>query len=179
MNTLLLTFLLSFKSGLLPPPGTVRLNDSLFIDEQIITVLDWKEYVYYQTQDNQKAILPDTAIRYKGRNYYNSGDFDEYPVLGIDEKAINAYCVWRSQLVTNTIRTYTKDNPCQSPFYVQNMGKKIKVTYRKAQDNEIVAATKKGILQSNPFCKKNLAWLNAQNLKCTFRCVAVMKKLNP
>lgn len=176
MNTLLiLTALLIFKSSPLPPPGTVQLNDSLFIDKDIITVLDWKEFVYYEMQENKKPILPDTTIRYKGLNYYNSGSFDDFPVLGIDEAAISAYCAWRSSIITNTILTYSADNPCKSEFYVQNMGKKIKVEYRKAEDSEIVIATQKKIIRQNPFCKKATTFLSTKNLKCSFRCVAVMK----
>ena len=50
------------------PPGTVRVNDTLYYDENEITNLQWREYVYWCKQaygdssDEYQNALPDTLV---------------------------------------------------------------------------------------------------------------------
>lgn len=96
-----------------PPPGTVKINDTLFADETEVSNFSWLEYVYYNERKYGKnspehiASLPDTTVwRQKGsynepyvQYYFRHVAYRDYPVVGVSYEQAKAYCVWRSERV--------------------------------------------------------------------------------
>jgi formylglycine-generating enzyme required for sulfatase activity len=113
------------------PPGTVRINDTLFADKTEVANIHWREYLYYLKQfDSTKveSMLPDTlvwldtliinedpSIQY----YFRHPMFNNYPVVGISHEQAIAFCQWRSDRVNEV---YSKIPENKRPFK--------KVTYR-------------------------------------------------
>jgi len=110
----------NFKKKEKAPPGTVRLNDSLFIDKYEATNLSWREFIYWLKNISQDSIYcnqvyPDTTVwlnhylRLNDSSFYTNIPFkdyyfthpshNEYPVVGITYEQANAYCNWRSDRV--------------------------------------------------------------------------------
>ncbi|OFY83977.1 MAG: hypothetical protein A3F72_06330 [Bacteroidetes bacterium RIFCSPLOWO2_12_FULL_35_15] len=93
-----------------PPPGTVWLKDSIFIDQTEVRNLDYLEYLHWlQINDtiNYSLSLPDTlvwrdALSYNEpyvRYYLTHPAYRNYPVVGVSyEQAVN-YCKWRTEIV--------------------------------------------------------------------------------
>src|SRR5687767_13821243 len=47
------------------PPGTVKINDTLFVDKTEISNLNWREYLHYNEQfdpTSYQISLPDTTV---------------------------------------------------------------------------------------------------------------------
>jgi formylglycine-generating enzyme required for sulfatase activity len=90
------------------PPGTVRVNDTLFIDQTEVLNIHWREYLAYLEQIEkseaayQKA-LPDTLVWLKDSmaNYYFNYYFrhpssNNYPVVGVSHQQAVEFCKWRT-----------------------------------------------------------------------------------
>lgn len=102
------------------PPGTVKINDSLFIDQTEIRNLDYAEYVYWNYKvkgpesDEYASSLPDTNVWSSAFNepfvklYFRHPAYREYPVVGVSYEQAVAYCEWRSDRVNEFI--YIKEN---------------------------------------------------------------------
>ncbi len=94
------------KHGLITPPGTVWLKDSLFMDKYEVTNEAYRIYMWWYLKiHNQKNNAPDSLVwdntRDKwGYHYYRHPFYDNFPVVGIDYKKSIDYCRWRSY-VTN------------------------------------------------------------------------------
>ena len=108
------------------PPGTIRIEDNLYMDEVEITNLDWKEYLFFLKQDSTQEVwesmIPDTTIFNKGnkkikslhinpserfvyyKTYYDSPIHQMYPVIGVSHKQAVAYCQWRSDLINQNLQ---------------------------------------------------------------------------
>ena len=108
------------------PPGTIRIDENLYMDEVEITNLDWKEYLYFLEQDSSqkvwKSMIPDTTIFSKGnkmvkhlhldpserfvhyKTYYDNPLHQMFPVLGVSHKQATKYCAWRSDLVNQQLQ---------------------------------------------------------------------------
>ncbi|MBK6521642.1 MAG: SUMF1/EgtB/PvdO family nonheme iron enzyme [Sphingobacteriaceae bacterium] len=96
------------------PPGTVKYNDTLFIDKCEIDNFSWSEYEldikkkYGKNSAQHKEVLPDTLIwRYKYScnepyviYYYRHPAYRNYPVVGISYEQALAFCKWRTERVT-------------------------------------------------------------------------------
>lgn len=95
------------------PPGTVKINDTLFADETEISNLSWLEYVswiknkYGITSAEYKNSLPDTLV-WRENNSYNEpyvqyylrhSAYNDYPVVGISYEQATAYCKWRTERI--------------------------------------------------------------------------------
>jgi len=102
------------------PPGTVRINDTLFIDKTEIANIHWREYLHYLLSIKKDTIayekaLPDTLVwdnikwtpdtLYKNiavlNNPYPSFYFRHpasnfYPVVGISFEQVIEFCKWRT-----------------------------------------------------------------------------------
>lgn len=112
------------------PPGTVRLNDTLFIDKTEIGNVHWREFVYaLLMRDNDTAAsiknTPDTTIFkdyqcYGGPyvfKYFSHPAFNYYPVVGITYEQAVAFCEWRSRMVNWLYNQDPRQNPYPNKKY--------------------------------------------------------------
>ena len=163
---------ISYSQSFIPPPGTIKVNDSIFIDEILITNEDWKEYIYYNKIENDFYYYPDTSIYIDNKNYFFDNKYDEYPVLCSDEIAIKHYCDWRSSFVNSLLKTYTSESKCQSAFYVENSNKNLKITYKKAKIEDLIKC--QNYIKISFLSEKKIRNIDLSN---SFRCVADVKEL--
>ncbi len=99
------------------PPGTVKINDTLFVDETEISNFSWLQYQLwvcnkygYHSQE-YKSVLADTLVwraKYTDNepyvNYYlRHPAYRDYPVVGISYEQAVAYCKWRTERVKEFI----------------------------------------------------------------------------
>lgn len=106
------------KENAFLPPGTVRINDTLFADETEISNFSWLEYeTYVKTKygdesPEHKAAKPDLSVWLRdgmtsnepySSVYYTSPAYRDYPVVGISYDQALAYCQWRSEVVNVSI----------------------------------------------------------------------------
>lgn len=117
---LLLTFVAVLSVAFIPkkkktftPPGTVKINDTLFADEAEITNLSWIEFEIWTTtkyganSPEHKAVLPDTLVWRQNNSsnepyvqyYYRHPAYKNYPVVGISYEQVIAFCKWRTERV--------------------------------------------------------------------------------
>lgn len=105
------------------PPGTSKVNDTLFADRAEISNFAWWEYEYsmkikFGTGSKEHlAVLPDTSVWLKGlipneklfKAYYRSPKYKEHPVVGISYEQALSFCKWRTEMVKLFYaRTYHK-----------------------------------------------------------------------
>lgn len=95
------------------PPGTTKVNDSLYVDVAEISNFAWQEYEqaikanYGPASAEHLATLPDTVVwihtekpdSFLCKQYYRHPAFKEHPVVGITYAQAVAYCKWRSETV--------------------------------------------------------------------------------
>lgn len=95
------------------PPGTFRVDSSLFADYTEITNFYWLEYLFWLSQaygygsHEYKAALPDTSvwIGYAQNDssrvtcYMRHPAYRDYPVVGVTAEQALAYSKWRSDRV--------------------------------------------------------------------------------
>ena len=95
------------------PPGTLRINDSLFMDADEASNINYREYLYYiRTKhgiesDVFQSALPDTLIwAYHDTclasltlEYSRAPLLDDYPVVGVSQNQARAYAKWRTDRV--------------------------------------------------------------------------------
>ena len=96
-----------------PPIGTVKIDDNLFMDNSEITNMYWREYRYWMGRiygdssaehlssfpnetvwNNEYSCLGRYADYYLGHPAYN-----DQPVVGITQQQAKDYCKWRSDRV--------------------------------------------------------------------------------
>lgn len=106
------------------PPGTVQLNDNLFMDKAEVSNMLWAEYLYAiakkygKKSPEYKSALPDSIIWssvYKS-SFNGTGRYKDYPVIGISFEQAQNFCQWRSEAVTIIYHLHkrTKD---EKPVY--------------------------------------------------------------
>ncbi len=102
------------KKKLKTPPGTVKINDSLYFDKYEINNLAWREMIAYINQIEKggiktsllnpdstvwkDSIISDYYIPFE-QAYSHHPSFNNYPVVGITYEQAGAYCEWRSKVV--------------------------------------------------------------------------------
>ncbi len=94
------------------PPGTVKINDTLYCDETEVSNLSWYEYVYWTKvkygigSKEHLATLPDSTVWQKqvetkqypfGMYYFRM--YRDYPIVGITYEQAQAFCKWRTERV--------------------------------------------------------------------------------
>ncbi|MEO6189475.1 MAG: hypothetical protein ABIO44_02990 [Saprospiraceae bacterium] len=99
------------------PPGTIKVNDSLFFDKTEITNFSYLMYVYWtfwvcgeKSEEYSKA-LPDTTVWLKlpkkyhifSEFYFRHPSYYDYPVVGISKSQADNYSKWRSDRVMQLI----------------------------------------------------------------------------
>lgn len=95
------------------PPGTVKINDTLFTDETEVSNFSWSEYEnwtknkYGANSLQHIGTLPDTLVwREKNaynepyvQHYYRHPAYKEYPVVGISYEQVCEFVKWRTERV--------------------------------------------------------------------------------
>lgn len=96
------------------PPGTVKYNDTLFIDETEVSNFSWTEYELWikgkfgKNSPEHIAVLPDTLV-WRDKNaynepyvkyYYRHPAYRGYPVLGVSYEQVIQFCKWRTEMVS-------------------------------------------------------------------------------
>jgi len=101
-----------------PPPGTAPLNPSetetkhaAFIDNEVITVFAWLEYLWWIAKEHgeesaeYKACLPDILIcEQVYPDTWRNAKYRKYPIVGITYEQAGAYCAWRSDRVNEMLK---------------------------------------------------------------------------
>ena len=144
---LLLFFLLAdiaAQKKQLIPPGTVRINDTLFADKQEVDNISWREYLYYLRRFDpakQELALPDTLVwGYDSSSlamqeyYFRHPGFNNYPVVGISYLQALDYCAWRTAQVNFVY--YIKENKITDWENHLNDPYPIRVYYRLPTEKE-------------------------------------------
>ena len=96
------------------PPGTVKLKKTdKYLDYSEVTNLDWMEYKYYMvrtssevlTKEQQEAYMADSVTwsRLYPIGWRQHFTVSYGPVVGITHEQAEAYCRWRSYIVTEII----------------------------------------------------------------------------
>jgi hypothetical protein len=157
LRFLLLTLLLCSFTGkdYTPPPGTKSLGGNLYLDKKAITNRNWKEFLHSNMSDSIKiriSKLPDTTVTYKGKNYFNSPEFADFPVVGVSMKQIDAYCRWRSYVVNYYIYDERFRANKGSKEYAEVFNRNMMVIY---------AAAEKDLLEKEPEKTLGLPQLSA------------------
>lgn len=80
------------------PPGTVRLNDSLYIDIAPVDHLMMWEFDGTM-EDMRKSTNGITVFSDTTEMYATHPKFQHYPVLNISKEVAEAYCKWRTERV--------------------------------------------------------------------------------
>lgn len=110
--TLITAFIPKKKKEFLPP-GTVKINDTLFADETEISNFSWQEYEFWVKRKygansiQHISTLPDTLVwreKYTDnepyvKHYYRHPAYKDYPVIGISYEQIIEFCIWRTERV--------------------------------------------------------------------------------
>lgn len=90
------------------PPGTVKINDTLFADKTEVTNINWREYLLYllsirKDSFEYKKALPDTLVwaedsmySYYINYYFRHPSTNNYPVTGISYEQAVGFCKWRT-----------------------------------------------------------------------------------
>ncbi len=113
----------NFKKKEKAPPGTVRLNDTLFIDKTETANVHWREFQYWlQTNDSSgyRESLLDTLVWRQEHSYqepmveyyFRHPSYNYFPVVGVSYEQAIAFCKWRSHMVNQ----YCEKNPSKNPF---------------------------------------------------------------
>ncbi len=110
---LLALFLLSLlcfaqKSKKITPPGTVKINDTLFIDKTEVANIHWREYLLYLNDIRKDSFayekaLPDTLVwiedsmyNYYINYYFRHPSTNNNPVTGVSYEQAVEFCNWRT-----------------------------------------------------------------------------------
>lgn len=144
------------------PPGTVKINDTLFADETEISNLSWLEFEYWtctkygKNSSEYKAVVPDTLVwRNKEsfnepyvHNYYRHKAYRDFPVVGITFEQAIAFCKWRTERVKE--------------FYSIAFKKSLKIEYKlpSKEEWEFISNLGSGIFNNKGKNEKGLFSLN-------------------
>ena len=94
------------------PPGTVKINDTLYADEAEVSNLSWHEYVYWTKvkfglgSKEHLFTLPDSTVwqnQVETKQYaygmYYFRIYRDFPIVGITYEQALAFCKWRTERV--------------------------------------------------------------------------------
>lgn len=118
----------TFEQDNIPRRVTIA---SFYMDETEVANVHYREYVYWLSlvfgQSNPEVVqaaVPDTTVWRRElafneplvENYYRHPAYNFYPVVGVNWKQANEYCIWRTDRVNEEIlakKGYIKKNPNQ------------------------------------------------------------------
>ena len=129
ISSLLLSCILSLAGQAItpkaPPPGTERIGENLFLDKRLITHLNYRECLHYLKSHHPERyaeMLPtDTSVRFNGQLMWNNPAFQDYPIAGLSEQQMIAYCAWRSEVVN--LPRLDPQSPFCNPKLVKQLDK--------------------------------------------------------
>lgn len=165
ISLFIVIILLSFTSRKkqFVPPGTVKYNDTLFVDETEISNFSWQEYEiwikekYGKNSPEHLAVLPDTLI-WKGKGYdnepyvkyyYRHSAYRDYPVVGISYEQAIAYCKWRTDMVKMFMAKKGKYGPVDFEYRLPSK-----------KEWETLSYNGRGQINNNGFNEKGMRTLN-------------------
>tara|TARA_R110002012_G_scaffold283090_2_gene473201 strand:- start:153303 stop:153956 length:654 start_codon:yes stop_codon:yes gene_type:complete len=112
------TFSFQFSSAQsdIIPPGTLKINDSLYMDKSPVTNNMYQELFFSSKADSEKT--PITLIVSNGSNtdgnwidmYSKNPKYQFFPILNITKEQAEYYCKWRSDKVQLLWDTKFPDN---------------------------------------------------------------------
>ena len=93
------------------PPGTVQINDTLYVDQTEVANIYWREFLHYlldveKDEGKYERALPDTLVwrnllRYCDpivEYYFRHPAYNIYPVVGVSYEQAMEYCKWRTRV---------------------------------------------------------------------------------
>ena len=113
LTVILVSSFISNKKKEFLPPGTVKINDTLYADETEVTNFSWSEYENWTknkfgaNSPQHISTLPDTLV-WREKNsynepyvqyYYRHPAYKDYPVVGISHEQVVEFCKWRKDRV--------------------------------------------------------------------------------
>jgi hypothetical protein len=118
------------------PPGTERITDNLFLDKQLISHLSYQECLHHLKRHNPsrypEMVPADTTVRFNGQIMWNNPAFYDYPIAGLSEEQMLAYCAWRTEVV-NQPRFDPEARQCNEKLWKKvdkaDPGKSLQVVY--------------------------------------------------
>ncbi|MBX2927674.1 MAG: hypothetical protein KF852_07570 [Saprospiraceae bacterium] len=118
------------------PPGTERIADNLFLDKQLISHLSYQECLHYLKRHDPsrypEMVPADTTVSFNGQIMWNNPAFHDYPIAGLSEEQMLAYCAWRS-MVVNRPRFDPEARQCNEKLWKKvdkaDPGKSLEVVY--------------------------------------------------
>jgi formylglycine-generating enzyme required for sulfatase activity len=119
----LVCFLLAPSSEEQVPPGTVKIHENFYVDQNEIRNIDYREYLYWLRKeygvDSQEYImsLPDTLVFADQEiklleSYFRHPDFRDFPVVGVSYEQATSYCRWRTDRVNEQFSLKNDDPHC-------------------------------------------------------------------
>jgi len=148
------------------PPGTVKINDTLYIDRTEVANVHWREYGFYLNgfdSGNAYKALPDTLVWKDSlfhneplvEYYFRHPGYNAYPAVGISYEQAVEFCKWRTFVVN--LRLYMEKNNLKNHREHLNDSFPIKVYYRlpTREEWEMIAAGKLP-LQEFPYGYKDV-----------------------
>ncbi|HNQ67525.1 MAG TPA: SUMF1/EgtB/PvdO family nonheme iron enzyme [Bacteroidales bacterium] len=152
------------------PPGTVKLNESLYVDKTEVSNISYKEYIYWnkkfkgENSPEYLFCLPDTTVWEEPLRsiYLWHPAYEEYPVVGISYEQAVDYCKWRSDRVNELF--YLKENKLSKNTDLSNVDIPQKVIFRLPTKAEwqIIAVVN--------YSKKSINKLNSKKSGSRARC---------
>lgn len=152
--------ILKAQDSLRIPPGTIKLNDSLFIDQTPVTNFMFLEYLagkkslnsmgysrfsHFAKTTNETGFpkyamsFPSTYLiefysdkKYLRRKQYAEFKFKYHPVLNISKKEATDYCQWRTDMVRHLYKYHEKQE--------LNRDLANKISYRLVTNDELINA---------------------------------------
>ncbi|WP_305020579.1 formylglycine-generating enzyme family protein [Hymenobacter cheonanensis] len=105
------------------PPGAVWVdNANAWLDEAEISNQEWRQYELQQVKAGvPAAALAPSAAAQPVPDYYTNRFYTYYPVVGISYEQAQAFCKWRSQVVTALLnqRNHVALADSLNPAYVR------------------------------------------------------------
>lgn len=82
----------------------MNVHESYLIDDDVISVIEYKEFVYFQEEEDKSQWLP---ISNEALEYFEKVENLHQPVRGISVNQALAYCDWRSKVWNEKNLGYT------------------------------------------------------------------------
>lgn len=145
------------------PPGTLKINDSLFVDQTEVANIHWREYLYYLEKydsSNASNALPDTLVWRDSmiynepmvEYYFRHPAFSYHPVVGASYEQVIEFCKWRTFAANQAI--YFRENKIHDYKNHLTDTFPIRFYYRLPTKTEWEMIAAVGIDSNNRFFKK-------------------------
>ena len=163
------------------PPGTIQINDTLFVDKTEVANIHWREYLYWLSQNKTESeylkALQDTAVwvadsltRPFIQYYHRHPGYNNYPAVGISYQQAVEFCKWRTRAVN--LGAYLEEKKFEDPEEHFNDSFQIKFYYRlpTLQEWEMVSGGTLDILDF-PYGTKDISPFWKRKKSKAFNCI--------